>query len=278
MVLNAPRRLSEGIPGLDELALGRYRASLAMREDDTRRLEAVVGYLERLIDLSRRRRVLVIGCGPEPEPMKVLQSAGFDVIGLEPVPAFVDSARMYLRNSESVIEGSAESIPLMDESRDIAILESVLEHVDSPQRSLGELYRVLAPGGVAFVTTTNRHAFSARNAEFNVPLFQFLPNVVKESFVFFHLHHRPSLANYSERPAVHWYSFSDLCGLGRQAGFGQFYSHLDLKHPGGVGHGFRERLKYAAIRGVQTSPWIRALALTQRGGTIFMVKRSTVRA
>jgi SAM-dependent methyltransferase len=153
-------------------------------------------------------------------------------------------------------------------------LESVLEHVDSPGRSLSEVCRVLAPGGVAFVTTTNRWAIGVRNAEFNVPFYPFLPSVVKESFVFFHLHHRPSLANYTERPAVHWYSFSDLCRIGRQAGFGLFYSHVDLKDVDtAVVGGPRARLKRALIRGAQASPWVRALALTQVGGTIFMVKR-----
>ena len=42
------------------------------------------------------------------------------------------------------------------------------------------------------------------------------------------LHYEPQLANYNARPAVHWFSFPDLCRLGREAGFAQFYSPLDL--------------------------------------------------
>jgi hypothetical protein len=101
------RRLSRGFPGLDELALNRYKATLATRPDDTARVELVLGYLDRLIDLSRRRRVLVVGCGPEPQPIAILKQRGFDALGLEPVPAFVQSARAYLHDPDSVIEGSA---------------------------------------------------------------------------------------------------------------------------------------------------------------------------
>jgi SAM-dependent methyltransferase len=38
-----------------------------------------------------------------------------------------------------------------DGSLDIALCISVLEHLDEPARTLGELRRVLAPGGVAFI-------------------------------------------------------------------------------------------------------------------------------
>jgi hypothetical protein len=36
----------------------------------------------------------------------------------------------------------------------------------------------------------------------------------------------------------------------------------------------KARLRSILLRGVQTNPLIRTLALTQRGGTIFMLKRS----
>jgi hypothetical protein len=134
------------------------------------------------------------------------------------------------------------------------------------------MFRVLVPGGLAFITTTNRH--SPRQFEFNVPLYNFLPAIVKESFVYLHLHFSPKLANYTERPAVHWYSYAQLCRLGRAAGFAQFYSPLDLVEA--QDPPLRtSAVKRAVLARVQHNAWLRAIALTftRFGGTIAMLKR-----
>ena len=232
-------------------------------------------HLDQLIDLEQRRRILIVGCGPQPEPLRMLRERGFEALGVEPVGDFVQAARRHLDDEAAVLEGSAESLPTSDASQDIVFLESVLEHVESVATSLAEAYRVLAPGGVAYITTTNR-LHLARNGEFNVPLFQWLPPLVKESYVFQHLHHDPRLANGTERPAVHWFTYSQLCRLGREAGFFKFYSLLDVKAPVATDFSGSERvrrLKAKTLEAAQTHPWLKALALTQRGSLIFMVKR-----
>jgi hypothetical protein len=80
------------------------------------------------------------------------------------------------------------------------------------------------------------------------------------------------LANYSLRPAVHWYSYADLCRLGRQAGFGQFYSVLDLLDTGDPLVS-KSRGRNLLLNKLKFNPWLRALTLTQRGTPIFMLKR-----
>jgi ubiquinone/menaquinone biosynthesis C-methylase UbiE len=271
------RRLVEGYPGLDALSLDWFAAGLARQPDNTPIIEMILSYLDRLIDIEERRNLLVVGCGPRPEAMRVLRRMGFNVVGVEPVPDFVLAARRHLEDEDAVLKGSAEDLPSANASQDVVVLESVLEHVESVGRSLAEAHRVLAPGGVAYITTTNRLLLRSHDAEFNVRFFPWLPSVVKESYVFRHLHYEPSLANYTERPAVHWFTFAELCELGREAGFYQFYSHLDLKSAlasSFSGSDLVRRLKAKALTHVQSSPWLRALALSQRGGTIFMVKRA----
>jgi SAM-dependent methyltransferase len=271
------RRLTESYPGLDSLSLEWFETDLRQRPDDLPRLQLVVRYLDRLVDTRDRKRFVVVGCGPRPEPLRLLSDLGFDVVGVEPVPKFVTAAQTYLGDAAVVLEGSAEQLPLDGASQDVVFLESVLEHVESVGRSLAEAYRVLAPGGVAYIVTTNRHRLVWKDPEFNVRMFALLPNLVKESYVFHHLHYRPSLANYTERPAVHWFTFAELCGLGREAGFHRFYSQLDLKEPDPAdffsGGSAARRLKARVLRHVQRNAWLRAAALSQRGGMIFMVKR-----
>ena len=91
----------------------------------------------------------------------------------------------------------------------------------------------------------------------------------QESYVHRHLHDDPSLANYTERPAVHWFTFSELCKIARDVGFARIYSHLDLKDATAM-----TGWKRLGVRSIRWSPRLRALALTQVGSMVFMVKRS----
>ena len=110
------------------------------------------------------------------------------------------------------------------------LFENVLVHVDSPFKSLLEAFRVLPPGRVAFVYSTNRNRISltGKQEEFNVMLYNWFPDFVKESYVFRQFHCDPWLGDNASRPAVHWYNYSELCMLGRFAGFSQFFSFINL--------------------------------------------------
>jgi SAM-dependent methyltransferase len=270
----AKRRLLQGHPDIERKALETYQASLHAREDHAPEMDRLFRALDRLIDVSKLRTILVVGCGPEPETVRLLVERGYDAVGLEPVPSLVRAAKEYLSFPERIIEAAAEDIPLPTGSQDMVLAETVLEHVDSLQKTLSELYRVLAPGGLLYIFTTNRLRFNllGRAEEFRVPFYNWLPALVKESYVHQHLHFDPSLANNTPRPAVHWYSYADLCTLGRSVGFHRFYSIIDLVDVNDrtvTGSALRRFL----LRKAQTNPWIRALALSQYGGAIVMCKR-----
>ena len=42
----------------------------------------------------------------------------------------------------------------------------------------------------------------------------------------------PAVVVLSTRPAVHWFTYADLCRRGREAGFHRFYTKFDLLEPG----------------------------------------------
>lgn len=268
------RRLGEGHPALAGTHLDAYLGNLEGRPDDSPRVDRLLTRLDRVVDLRPPKNVVVLGCGPRPQLIKILVARGHRVLGVEPVPSFVTAANEYLVHATEVRAGTAEALPVESSSQDLILCESVLEHVDSPRAALDEMYRALRPGGIAYVATTNRLRINLRgkNGEFNVPFFNWFPRLVRESYVFRHLHQRPDLANYSLRPAVHWFTFAQLCELGRESGFGQFYSLVDLlsvRDPA-VSRGSRRRLLLGPI---QRNPWLRALALTQVGHSIVMLKR-----
>ena len=268
------RPFTAGFPDLESTSTAVFSESLEKDVGQRARLEHVLPLLGRVVDLDRVRNVAVVGCGPRPETVQILDQLGYAVTAVEPVPGYADEARAFLDGRADVRLGSAEQLPLEDASQDLVFLESVLEHVDSPIKSLEEAHRILAPAGIAFVVTTNRLRFapSGACAEFNVRFYNWLPRLVKESYVFEQLHFRPELANFTPRPAVHWFTFGELCSLGRAAGFAQFYSHLDLLRSSDATMRDR-RVKRLLLGRVQISPWLRALALTQVGGVVIMWKR-----
>lgn len=272
-VAYAQRRMAEGHPALADEHLETFLGILRERPDETPWIDRLLTYLDRVVNLQPPKDVLVVGCGPEPRPLKVLGDRGYRAIGVEPIPSFVAAAKAYLAMSGEVVRGWAEALPVPSSSCDLVLCESVLEHVDSPRAALSEMHRVLRPGGIAFISTTNRLRFSLRgeNGEFNLRFFNWFPRLVRECYVFQHLHYDPRLANYTFRPAVHWFTFSGLCELGRDSGFTQFYSILDLlkQEDASVAGNWLRRL---LLRPLQRNAWLRALALTQVGYAVVMLK------
>ena len=270
----AARPLTTGYPDLENLAI-QYRSGTDHREGtDSQDVEKTVRYLSRLIDLRGPRNIAVIGCGHRPKMIRALLDMGHNAIGIEPVAAYVRAASEYLGKDDIVLRGTAEDIRLPDDSQDVVLFENVLEHVDSVSRSLREIYRVTAPGGIAYVKTNSRLIISPRGrfGEFRVHYYNWLPQLVKEAYVHHHLHFDPSLANYTTRPAVHWFDYGELCQAGREAGFARFYSVIDVLESSDPSIA-RSRFRRALIDLVKYHPWVRALALTQVGGYIYMWKR-----
>lgn len=264
------RHLAQGFPRLSERGVEHYAAEQAT---DTQ-VGDVMAWASRIVPIPNQARIAVVGCGPKPQTLKRLLECGYRGVGVEPVGEYVVAARRWLAREDAVIHGAAESIPLEDSSQQMVLLETVLEHVDSLEKTLSEAFRVLAPGGLLYALTVNRYrlSLSGRNPEFNVRFYNWFPALLKEAYVHHHLHFDPSLANFTPRPAVHWPVYSELCALGRRSGFHRFYSKLDvldLDDPAIA----RSRLRRFLLNKVRYHPWLRALALVQYGDSIFMLKR-----
>ncbi|WP_445160406.1 class I SAM-dependent methyltransferase [Mycobacterium sp. Dal123C01] len=94
-------------------------------------------------------RLLMVGLGPGTD-LKFVPPAVTSISAVEPVAAFRQMAsRLALRHGISVdiVEGTGESIPFGDNSFDSVHIGLVLCSVDDVAVTLGEIRRVLAPGG-----------------------------------------------------------------------------------------------------------------------------------
>ena len=156
------RFFSDGYPNLEDMGVEYFRKRQESRSSQKvkRQFGNTVQRIERLIDTSKGlKTAAVVGCGPNPWAIKILLEKGYDSVGIEPISGSVAAAIEFLEDPNRVYQGIAESIPLPDQSQRIVLLESVLEHVDSPVISLAECYRILAPDGVLYVSTTNKYRF-----------------------------------------------------------------------------------------------------------------------
>jgi SAM-dependent methyltransferase len=95
-------------------------------------------------DFFTSRRVLDIGCGPV-GLIHFLENAS-ERIRIDPLLLQYES-RMPLGGRQLSLAGLGESLPLATESIDIAICFNALDHMQDPSAALGEIKRVLRPGG-----------------------------------------------------------------------------------------------------------------------------------
>ncbi len=102
--------------------------------------------------------VLDVGCGQGIELVEFAR-AGARVTGVDLVPAHVEQARRNLTALSlpgTVVRGDAERLELPDRSFDRVISNNALQFTPDLDRALGELLRVLRPGGEARIIVYHR--------------------------------------------------------------------------------------------------------------------------
>jgi len=118
-----------------------------------------LNHLENILGISvQGKRFLEIGSGSGWRSV-ILALGEAEAYGIEPVAAGVKAATLragrYSPLKCEFKEGVAENIPYPDNFFDVAISFQVIEHVQSIEKSLTEMYRVLKPGGVVYIETGN---------------------------------------------------------------------------------------------------------------------------
>jgi SAM-dependent methyltransferase len=113
-------------------------------------------HYEELIDqrLSDGGAVLDVGCGRTFPLARRLVTRSSAVFGIDPevdVDVVPDGAKVH--------RAFADAIPLPDETCNLVVCRSVLEHLADPQPVFGEIARVLRPGGSFVFLTPSRYDY-----------------------------------------------------------------------------------------------------------------------
>ncbi|MFY9556309.1 MAG: class I SAM-dependent methyltransferase [Blastocatellia bacterium] len=144
-------------PAADYLPIEQITAAAAMRLaqtacDDERESECgFLRYFEGKVKLSAEMQ-LDLGSGFGGRTVEFQRVTGGSYIGLE-IDARAAVASMRFARSMGAVDvyfaaGVGEMVPFEDNSFDAVLCYDVFEHVQDPEKTLAEVYRVLKPGGL----------------------------------------------------------------------------------------------------------------------------------
>jgi SAM-dependent methyltransferase len=144
----------------------------------------------------------------------------------------------------------AEDLPFAAGSFTFVTLASVLEHVRDWRLTLAEAARVLAPGGVLYLHTSNRlWPLQAEIRHF--PGFGYLPGPLQRRIYRLAMKYRPNLVGYTHLPAHHWLTWWQVAGALRRLGL-EPHSWITLMQPEDLPERYR-RLGWL-LRAIHRSP------------------------
>ena len=135
---------------------------------------------DRLPSRERPGSALEVGCA-EGLLLSMLAGDGWSVLGVEPTTTYATHARR--EYGVEVIEAVFEDAQLEGRRFDLAIAMDVLEHTNEPFAFLAKLRTLLAPGGVAYITTPNVLRLAEPVEELSSPhLSLFTPDTLRQTF------------------------------------------------------------------------------------------------
>lgn len=109
-----------------------------------------IAHAERLT--GGKGKVLDVGAG-RGELLRAAREAGWSAVGIEPSPSFAEYAARY--SGAEIMRAPVEQCGFEAESFDAVILAAVLEHLYNPDEVVGEIARILRPGGALFIDVPN---------------------------------------------------------------------------------------------------------------------------
>lgn len=175
-----------------------------------RQFDTIAREMQRTNNWRPNHRFLDVGCGVGLYA-EYWHARGARVTGVDADESQVAVARERAEFDRAPIQyerAEADRLPFADAAFDIVFANSILEHVTDWEACVEEWIRVLAPGGLLWIETTN--VLCPRQGEYRwLPLFSWWPRPLKALVV--RLAERyPALSNHSSRPALHWFSYFGL--------------------------------------------------------------------
>lgn len=198
-----------------------YYANASLSQEACQRFGSIRDMILRILRTNGAARILDvadIGCGAGTQSL-MWAELGHRVHALDVNEPLLELAKQRTAEIGCAIDfrlGSAAELPWDDGSMDVCLVPELLEHVTQWKACLNEFSRLLRPGGVLFLTTTNK--LCPIQQEFNLPFYSWYPAPLKRYCEHLATTTQPNLVNFAKYPAVNWFSFYSLrtvlAGLG----------------------------------------------------------------
>lgn len=199
-----------------------YYSNASLTDKTLERFTGVMDMMHRVLGPERAVRsldVADIGCGAGTQCI-LWAERGHRVHGLDINRKLVELGSRRAAEKELTIDfnvGSATDLPFADESMDVCLAPELLEHVEEWEPCMREFTRILRPGGLLYVSTTNK--LCPKQQEFELPLYSWYPGFLKRHYEKLSVTTRPELVNHAKYPAVHWFTYYGLRAWLRERGF-----------------------------------------------------------
>lgn len=238
-------------------AFYRYYAGESLKAATIERFaatQAAVVRAARRFGLEQRPwQVADIGCGAATQ-CALWARAGHHVFGVDINEPLINLGRERAAAAGLQMDlraGSATELPWPSESMDVCLCPELLEHVVDWQAVIRESVRVLKPGGVLYLSTTN--SLCPKQEEFDLPGYSWYPAALKRHYERLSVTTRPELVSHAKYPAVHWFTYFGL----RRYLAGLSVRCLDRFDVAALGeHGTAARIVLSAVRSVAPLRWL----------------------
>lgn len=181
--------------------------------------ECVLRIVHENSSAPRVLRVADIGCGAGAQCL-VWAELGHQLHGVDINRRLLELAKDRASHAGHAMDfqlGSATALPWPDASMDVCLLLELLEHIGPWENCLNECARILRPGGVLFLTTTNK--LCPMQQEFQLPFYSWYPAPLKRRCERLAVTARPHWVNFAKYPAVNWFSVYGLTSFLERLGF-----------------------------------------------------------
>jgi ubiquinone/menaquinone biosynthesis C-methylase UbiE len=155
----------------DDMSSKQYFDEVARQWDDMRNSffsDAVREKAFSVADVQPGRIAADLGAGTGFVTEGLVQR-GLKVIAVDQSEAMLGEMKRKFQGVDTIDYrlGEAESLPIDDESVDYVFANMYLHHVEEPPGAIGEMVRVLKPGGRIAITDLDEHNFEFLSAEQN---------------------------------------------------------------------------------------------------------------
>ncbi len=197
--------------------------------------------------------VLDVGCGAATQCIMWAQD-GYRMHGLDINDGLIAIGRKRAQEAGQQIElrvGTATQLPWPTASMDVCLAPELLEHVADWQSCLDESVRVLRPGGILYISTTNKLCPS--QSEFDLPFYSWYPDSMKKRYEKLAVTTRPEIVSHAKYPAVNWFTFGSLARAFAERGM-QALSRFELADT--RGRPAPQRLVLSLLKGSGGVRWL----------------------